>query len=156
VLIDGTPLAVGLEPIGPGRARVILPGSPPVVARVVFVDPPVRGPDGIVRQEVVVDGWRVEVELEPERRATLRERARRAGEAAEHGGPTEVRSVFPGRVVSVAIAPGDTVAAGQPMLVVEAMKMQNELRSPRAGTIARVDVGPGATVEVGDLLVAIE
>ncbi len=156
VLVDGERLEVGLEPRGPDRARISRSGAPASTANVVFIGPPIGGPDGVVRQEVLVDGWRVEVELEPERRATLRERARRAGEAAGHGGPTEVRSVFPGRVVSVAVAPGDEVAAGQPMLVVEAMKMQNELRSPRAGTVARVDVGPGVTVEVGDLLVAIE
>ena len=53
------------------------------------------------------------------------------------GGPLELRAIIPGRVVSVDVADGDTVEAGQRVLVVEAMKMQNELRSPRAGTIRR-------------------
>jgi pyruvate carboxylase len=59
-------------------------------------------------------------------------------------------------VVSVAVAPGDAVGAGQQLLVVEAMKMQNELRAPRAGTVERVAVGERSTIEVGDLLVVIE
>ena len=47
------------------------------------------------------------------------------------------------------------MTAGQQLLVVEAMKMQNELRAPRAGTIEKIAVGPGQTIEVGDLLVVI-
>jgi biotin carboxyl carrier protein len=55
----------------------------------------------------------------------------------------------------VSVATGDTVTAGQEILVIEAMKMQNELRSPRAGTVVRLAVGVGARVELGDLLVVI-
>ncbi len=156
LLVDGTPLGVRLERRGPDRARLRWDEDPGAAARVVFVGGPVVGPDGVARQEVLVDGWRIDVELEDEHRAALRERARRAGEAVGHGGPTEVRSVFPGRVVSVAVAADDPVVAGQRLLVIEAMKMQNELRSPREGRVARVAVGPGTTVDVGDLLLAIE
>jgi len=59
-------------------------------------------------------------------------------------------------VVSVSVATGDAVTAGQQILVVEAMKMQNELRAPRDGTIRQIAVGPGVTIEVGDLLLVIE
>jgi biotin carboxyl carrier protein len=116
-----------------------------------------RGPRSAAsRHEVVVDGWRFEVDVEPEARAELRERAvRHRGEAGQSG-PSEVRAIIPGVVVSVAVAAGDAVEAGRELLVVEAMKMQNELRAPRAGTVARVAVGKGATIEVGDLLVVIE
>jgi 3-methylcrotonyl-CoA carboxylase alpha subunit len=114
------------------------------------------GPDGILRRELVVDGWRIEVEVESERRASLRERARRGHESAGRGGPTEVRAIIPGRVVSVSVAAGDSLDAGQQVLVVEAMKMQNELRAPREGTVRSVAVGPGSTIEVGDLLLVIE
>jgi len=103
----------------------------------------------------VVRGWRVEVEIEPERRAMLRERARRGAGAQAHGGPLEVHAIIPGRVVAVSVKPGETVEAGQQMLVVEAMKMQNELRAPREGTIERVGVEVGQNIEVGDLLVVI-
>jgi biotin carboxyl carrier protein len=53
------------------------------------------------------------------------------------------------------VAVGDVVVAGQQLLVVDAMKMQNELRAPRDGTVERVGVAPGVTIEVGDVLVVI-
>jgi len=53
------------------------------------------------------------------------------------------------------VAVGDVVEAGQKLLVIEAMKMQNELRAPRAGTIERVVVGAGQTVDLGAVLVVI-
>jgi acetyl-CoA/propionyl-CoA carboxylase biotin carboxyl carrier protein len=57
--------------------------------------------------------------------------------------------------VAVSVAVGDPVDAGQELLVVEAMKMQNELRSPRAGVVERVAVTAGQTIELGDLLVVL-
>jgi biotin carboxyl carrier protein len=107
-------------------------------------------------REVVVDGWRILVEVEPEARAALRERATRSRTGAGVGGPTEVRAVIPGRILSVAVGEGDAVVAGQPLLVVEAMKMQNDLRAPRAGTVRRVAVAAGQTIELGDVLVVLE
>ncbi len=114
-----------------------------------------RESDGVVVREVVVDGWRVEVELEPERRASLRERARRASDVAGRSGPVEVHAIIPGRIVALSVAPGDAVEAGQQLLVLEAMKMQNELRAPREGSIERIPIAVGENVEVGDLLMVI-
>ena len=111
---------------------------------------------GGVRREVIVNGWRFEVERDSERRARLRERARRGHEDAESDGPTEVHAMIPGVVVSVAVVPGDAVVAGQQVLVVEAMKMQNEVRSPRDGVVGRLAVGARQTIEVGDLLLVLE
>ena len=113
-------------------------------------------PGSIQRVEVVVDGWRFEVEVEPEQRAALRERARRTRDDAGHSGPVEVHAIIPGVVMSIAVTAGDTVEAGQQLLVIEAMKMQNELRAPRAGTIQRIAVGERSRIEVGDLLVVLE
>ena len=105
----------------------------------------------------MVDGWRFELLVEDEARAALRERASRDRTAAgSAGGRLEIRAIIPGRIVSVAVAPGDTVQAGQTLLAVEAMKMQNELRAPRAGTVTQVSVGTGSTVELGDVLVVLE
>ena len=141
--------------VPPGRQDGAEPGDP--AARIeALMGPPRREPDGRLVREVVVDGWRFVVEVEPARRALLRERARRSAEAASHGGPAEVRAVIPGRVVAVAVVEGDPVAAGGELLVVEAMKMQNEVRSPRDGVVRRVAVGVGESVELGDLLVVIE
>ncbi len=63
---------------------------------------------------------------------------------------------MPGRVVRVMAAPGDAVHKGQPLVVVEAMKMENELKSPADGVVAEVFVQPGQTVETGARLVRIE
>jgi biotin carboxyl carrier protein len=107
--------------------------------------------------EVVVDGWRFELEVEDARRRDLRERARRDhGAAAESGGPLEIHAIIPGRIAAVAVSPGDVVTVGQTLLLVEAMKMQNELRAPRDGTVGRVAVGVGDTIDLGDLLVVLE
>ncbi len=112
-------------------------------------------PDGPSRVEVVVDGWRFEFEVEDADRAALRARATNTQGARTQHGPTEVRAIIPGRILTVAVTPGDAVTAGQQLLTVEAMKMQNELRSPRDGTVERVAVGPGATVDPGDVLVVL-
>jgi biotin carboxyl carrier protein len=110
---------------------------------------------GASRVEVVIDGWRFELEIEDAARAELRERASRERGATGHGGPLELRAIIPGRVASVAVAPGDSVQVGDDLLVIEAMKMQNELRAPRAGFVERVAVGAGQTVDLGDLLVML-
>jgi biotin carboxyl carrier protein len=62
---------------------------------------------------------------------------------------------MPGRVVKVLVAPGDAVLARQGLVVVEAMKMENELRAPRAGTVAEVRVREGTPVEANVVLVVI-
>ena len=111
---------------------------------------------GTITREVVVDGWRLEVVVESDRRASLRERASRERDgSARASGPAEVRAIIPGRIVAVMVVPGDPVGAGQQVLVLEAMKMQNELRAPRAGSVERVAVAVGENVEVGDLLMVI-
>jgi biotin carboxyl carrier protein len=127
----------------PGERPVVLPGS----GR--------SGTRGSTPVEVVVAGWRFEVEVEDARFADLRERATSGRSSATHHGPTAVRAIIPGRVVSVAVTPGDPVAAGQRLLAVEAMKMENELRAPRDGIVERVEVSIGQTVELGDSLVVI-
>jgi biotin carboxyl carrier protein len=155
----GGPVGVTLDQFGGERAVVREAGSAKAHrALLVPVGATARGgiPTGATRMEVVIDGWRFEVDVEPAARAALRERARRGHEAAGHSGPTKVHAIIPGVVVSVSVAPGDAVTAGQQLLVVEAMKMQNELRAPRDGTIESVAVGPGATIDVGDLLVVLE
>ena len=156
LLLDGIPVRARLHRFGEVRARLEEEG-PDGQHRTDVLFGPVRldRRSGVEVREVVVDGWRIEVELEPERRAVLRERARRGAGAASKGGAVEVRAIIPGRVVAVSVAPGEDVEAGQQILVVEAMKMQNELRAPREGSVERVGVAAGDTIEVGDLLVVI-
>ncbi|MFN3323016.1 MAG: biotin/lipoyl-containing protein [Bryobacteraceae bacterium] len=68
----------------------------------------------------------------------------------------ELKAPMPGKVVRVLVEPGGTVEAGQGLVVVEAMKMQNEMKSPRPGVVAAVRVQEGATVNAGDVLVVVE
>ena len=78
------------------------------------------------------------------------------GEAGRSG--TALRTIvapMPGRIVKVLVTPDEAVAAGQPLVVVEAMKMENELRAPRAGTVAEVRVAEGASVEANTVLVVL-
>lgn len=69
--------------------------------------------------------------------------------------PATIVAPMPGRVVKVLVSPGDAVQARQGLVVVEAMKMENELRAPRAGTVAEVRVREGAPVEANIVLVVI-
>lgn len=154
--VNGEAVGVALLPRDSHRAILAVADGTGSARHHVVLGPPEEGRDGITRREVLVDGWRIDVEIEPERRAALRERARRIGAASSQSGPLEVRAVIPGRIVAVNIAPGDVIDAGHQLLVIEAMKMQNEVRSPHAGTVSRITVTPGAAIEVGDILVVIE
>ena len=78
------------------------------------------------------------------------------GEGAAAAGSARVVAPIPGKVVAVAVAPGDEVKAGQALVVLEAMKMENELVAEAAGRVAKVLVEPGATVEAGTVLVELE
>lgn len=71
-------------------------------------------------------------------------------------GPAEIRTAMPGKVVRILAEAGEEVEKGQGVIVVEAMKMQNELKSPRAGVVREVRVGVDSTVSAGDVLVTIE
>lgn len=80
--------------------------------------------------------------------------ATRATAGAGHGEQSIV-APMPGRVVRVLVGPGDEVEARQPLVVVEAMKMENELRAPKSGTIKEVTVAAGMSVEAGRILVTV-
>lgn len=99
---------------------------------------------------VIADGQRFFAKVESERM-----RIRAAGKPAG-GGAGLIQSPMPGRVLRVLVAVGDEVAEGAPCVVVEAMKMENELVAARAGKVKAVHVQPGATVESGAPLCEIE
>ena len=151
ILVDGKPSDATISSLGGGR-HLLRDGAS---ASRVILEPEGPGEGGSRAREVLVDGFRFIVEAESERIAALRERASQGRAASAHSGPLQVKAIIPGKVVAVSIKVGDQVTAGQQLLVVEAMKMQNELRAPRDGTIDRVGVSVGATIEIGDLLVVI-
>jgi biotin carboxyl carrier protein len=76
------------------------------------------------------------------------------GAAAE--GTAQIATQMPGKVVRVAAAVGQEVKTGDSIIVVEAMKMQNEMKSPKDGTVKEIRVAEGATVNAGDVLAVIE
>jgi biotin carboxyl carrier protein len=84
-----------------------------------------------------------------------RDRAPRTRDARAIG-PQEVRTSMPGKVVRMLVADGDEVAVGQGVMIVEAMKMQNELKAPKAGRVTRVCTVEGSTVTAGETLLVIE
>ncbi|MGH9843048.1 MAG: biotin/lipoyl-containing protein [Blastocatellia bacterium] len=108
-----------------------------------------RSPAGAT--EVVVNGTRHVVA------ARDRKRLRgNAGGAAGAGGRAVLLAPMPGKIVRVLCKAGDEVAANQGLLVVEAMKMQNEVQSPKAGKVAEIKVAEGQTVNAGETLAVIE
>lgn len=78
------------------------------------------------------------------------------GDEADGDGQQTLLAPMPGKVVAILASVGDTVERGEGVLVVEAMKMQNEMKAPKAGTIAEIRVAEGDTVGAGDVLVVIE
>ncbi len=76
--------------------------------------------------------------------------------SATGAGPQRVSAPMPGKVVKLLVKPGDKVVSRQGVVVVEAMKMENELRSPKDGIVADIKVAEGALVEAGAVLVVIE
>ena len=97
-----------------------------------------------------LDGERLNVEVVDERTRTIRAMtARTAGPQ----GPKPVRAPMPGMVVRVQVQPGDHVKAGQGVVIIEAMKMENELKADAAGVVSKVLAEPGKAVEKGTVLV---
>ena len=84
-----------------------------------------------------------------------RERSRRSGAAGAEGRQNIV-APMPGKVIRVLVATGDSVAPGQGLIVVEAMKMQNEMKAHKAGKVIAVAAREGATVAAGEVLATIE
>ena len=100
-----------------------------------------------------VDGYRFETEALDERTRAIRDLS-----AASAGpvGPAPILAPMPGLIVRVSVSVGDKVEAGQGIVVMEAMKMENELRATAAGVVRSIEVAAGTAVEKGALLVALE
>lgn len=106
------------------------------------------GPDRVV----TVLGRRLSVSVRTARERMLAE-AEAVGEADR--GPAAVAASLPGLVVSVSVSPGSEVKEGDPLVTIEAMKMQNVIRAPRGGTVSAVEVVAGQRVMAGDPILRI-
>jgi biotin carboxyl carrier protein len=130
-----------LEPAEPGAYSVLIEGRSYEV---------VVGGGDAAASEIRVNGRALNVEVfDPRGMRGLKSAA--AGE-----GPYRVAALMPGKVVRVLVEPGELVEAGHGLVVVEAMKMQNEMKSPKAGRVAEVRTSANATVAAGEILVVIE
>lgn len=157
----GLSLLVDVEPTKKGTATFSSPTAPAKVGVPFFGAEKVAVPaardvqvtPGMTRGELLVtlDGRSVAVTVNGRRtgRASTQAGAQAAGE-------NTVVAPMPGRVVRILVSPGDDVAARQGVIVVEAMKMENELLSPRAGRVKDVSVTAGTLVDAGRILVVIE
>ena len=97
-----------------------------------------------------LDGQHVVAEVVDERTRAIRAMTSRTGAAQ---GPKPVKAPMPGMVVRIEVKPGDTVKAGQGVVIIEAMKMENELKAESAGVVAKVLIEPGTAVEKGTVLI---
>jgi pyruvate carboxylase subunit B len=142
--VDGTPVRAELQavPDGPVRSLLLDGASYRLVAR--------RGEPG--HWELHLRGWRLTAEVVDERTLKIREMT---GVSAAAAGPKPVRAPMPGLVVRVEVAEGDEVRPGQGLVIVEAMKMENELRAEIAGRVQAVHVQPGEAVEKDQVLIEL-
>jgi biotin carboxyl carrier protein len=101
--------------------------------------------------EIFIRGTRYEVSVEDPRSWRGRSRA-----AQDEAGPQKLIASMPGKVVRVLASEGDSVGSGQGIVVVEAMKMQNEIRAPRAGVLKKLLAHEGMKVNAGEVLGIVE
>ncbi len=139
--LDGQKLDADIVRVEPGVYSVLLAGrSYEILVK--------EGVGGML--DVYVDGRHFAV------RATDPRRVRRRHGAVELEGRQSIVAPMPGKVVRILAAAGENVEANQGLLVVEAMKMQNEIRSPKAGKVVEVKVAPGEAVNSGQVLLVVE
>ena len=139
--LDGRSIEADAVEVGPGQYSILLEGASCEVG----VEP---APAGLI---VSVAGRRLEARVVDPRR--WRGAGRGAGLEAE--GRQQIVAPMPGKVVRVLVIQGDKVEAGRGLLVVEAMKMQNEIKSPKTGTVERLLVTEGQAVNAGEVLAVV-
>lgn len=140
VRIDGESLQADARELRPGVLSLLLEGRS---FRIVL-------DDGHEESALILGSTRIPYRADDSR--SLRSRRRHSGPE----GPAAIRASMPGRVVRVLVEKGQQVAAHQGIVVIEAMKMQNELKSPREGRVADLRATPGATCASGETLAVIE
>ena len=153
ILIDGESVTVAGNTL---RANIEeAPGSPLHVLHIGDAVHRILVRRGAFRGEydLSVEGYRFRAEALDERGRAIRELA---GSRARAAGPAHLTAPMPGLIVRVNVSDGDRVRAGQGLVVMEAMKMENELRAGAAGVVRRVLVSPGSAVEKGALLLELE
>ncbi len=144
-LVDGQPIPVNIRELQPGVLSV-LHTTPQGITQSFrcLADPSAEDP------AVLINGQRIPYTVTDPRSL----RATTAKTSAT--GPKPLKSPMPGRIVRVLVAQGEEVAQGQGCVVIEAMKMQNELKSPKAGKVSKLAAVVGETVPANAVLLIIE
>lgn len=143
ITIDGAERLVDAKAVRPGTWSILLEG------RSFVVDLDKR------RNGIAASVGASEVLLQVED-ALHRRLAEAAGSRAGTSRGETIRAPIAGKVVKVLVAPGDQVEPGTPVIVLEAMKMENELVAERGGTVTQIHKQPGQAVDTGDLLVDLQ
>ena len=136
--IDGREIAVDFVRLGENAGSLLIAGKSFEIR---------RDADG----SIFVGARRYEVFMQDPR--SWRGRQQRE---SKHAGPQKLKASMPGKIVRILAHEGDDIQAGQGVVVVEAMKMQNEIRSPRAGKVQKVLVREGTNVNPGEVLAIVE
>ena len=139
VTIDGATRTVDARATGPHTLSLLLDGAQHEVHLTAKADVWTVLSNGLAHHVTLLD-----------------ERARRAGRSKQGPGDKEIRAIMPGKVVALLAEVGHHVEQGQGVLVIEAMKMENEIKAPRTGTVQEIRVKPGQAVEAGELLAVID
>lgn len=135
-VVEGSTFQPEVEATGKGTYKVSLDGESFIFA--------------LRNGHIEVDGEHLDLELRRARPALVR----KAG--AGRKGDGRIKPPMPGKVVEIHVSEGDAVEEGSPLVVLEAMKMQNDVKSPIAGTVSKVNVTDGQNVESTTVLVEIE
>jgi len=135
--IDGKPIEADAVEVSAGVYSILIEGQS-FEAR---IEPAPRG------ARVVIAGREYSASVRDPRQWK-----RHGGAAREAEGRQQVLAPMPGKIIRILVQAGETVAAGQGLLVIEAMKMQNEVRSPKSGTVERLLVNEGQTVNAAEIL----
>ena len=141
VTLDGLVVAVNAAEISPNTLSILLDGQS-------FEITVTLSPDGKLQLHTGTREFIAEV-IDP------RAWSGRRHSSVEAEGRQQIVAPMPGKVVRLLVKPGDHVEAGQGLLVVEAMKMQNEIRSPKSGTVERVLAKEGQPVNAGEVLCVV-
>jgi biotin carboxyl carrier protein len=145
-IVDGVKYSTSMHTVAGTPVRIV--GVNDAVHRVVLRERVARG-----RYRMWLDGHRYDTEALDSRARAIRDMQ---ASVAKPAGPAPLRAPMPGLIVQLRVKVGDTVAAGAGLVVMEAMKMENELRTTSAGKVRAVHVAVGAAVEKGALLVELD
>jgi pyruvate carboxylase subunit B len=143
---ESAPVQAELSDVEGSPVRMVKIGT--YVYRIVVEKKQGRG-----RYTLWIDGCRFDVEALDERTRAIRDLSSASGAPT---GPSPIIAPMPGLIVRINVNPGDVVEPGQGLVVMEAMKMENELRATSAGIVKSVEISAGTPVEKGAVLVVLE